>query len=81
MMGLGNKHADSLFFISFLLMGSLYYGRCRMQECHVLYEKEPIFLEQRIFICPIGPVLCRHLWPPNTSIFQYSLQLYGALDS
>ena len=45
------------FFISFLLIGSLYYGRCRMQECHVFYEKEPIFLEQHIFICPVSPVL------------------------
>ena len=64
-MGLGNKHAGS-FFTSFLLIGSLYYGRYRMQECHVFYEKEPIFLEQHIFICPVSPVLCCHLWPkPN----------------
>lgn len=47
MTGLGNNHADSLFFISFLLIGSLYHGRCRRQEFHVFYEKETIFLEQR----------------------------------
>ena len=82
MMGLGNNHADSLFFIFFVLIGSLYHGRYRMQDRHVFYEKETIFLEQHLFICPISLVLSRHLQPPNTtSIFPCSPQLCGALDS